>query len=131
MQGADTAQSCAQRKDQDDSIIMRRLFQGSLLVVTQIDRQTLGSTAQITDTHGAGIAVSVHLTEGLHLHGAGKGNDHIRRHIIFCRDKSHNKKQGHFDHNNDLTPVDVFGIFVFMPDLLCHQNTKGKCHDRE
>ena len=51
---------------------MQRLAKGLFLLRPDVLRQTLGATSKIADAHGAGVAVAVHLPEGLHLHRTGK-----------------------------------------------------------
>ena len=119
------------RKDENDPIIMKCFPKCAVLSFPEEHRKTFRSASQVTDTHRAGIAIAVYLTEGLYLHRTGKGNKHCCEHIVFLRNKADCKQKHDFQRDYDLPPVDPLGTFIFMADLFCHQHAQSKRKDRE
>ena len=125
--GEDTADPGAEGEDQDNAEEMQCFAQRGCFLVSQVLRQAFGSASQVPDAHCAGIAVAVHLSEGLDLHRAGKGNDHIGGDIQVCRHKSDNAKQQELHEQNDLPPVKLPAGFVSVFDSFRKKNPRGKC----
>ena len=59
----------------------------------EICAKRLGAAAHVADAHGACVGVAAHLSEGLHLHGAHKGNDGVGESINRLRQKADGEKQ--------------------------------------
>ena len=98
---------------------MKRFIQGRLIFSPQVVRQALRAAPQVPDAHRACISVSVHLSEGLNLHGAGKGNQHVGNDIEVSWHESYNAKKYNFNQQYELSPVNAFAVFVSVFDLLC------------
>ena len=122
----------ADRKKQDDAEEMKRFIQGRLIFSPQVVRQALRAAPQVPDAHRACISVSVHLSEGLNLHGAGKGNQHICDHAAgrIVRQKPNQSKQQDLNGKDNLSPVDP-AVFTSVFDPLRDKDTRGKGNQRE
>lgn len=85
---ADSSGTGTDCKDQYDSVVMHCFPERPLLVLPDIDGQTLGSASQVSDTHRARIAIAIYLPERLNLHRTGKRYEHRRRHVALLRHKT-------------------------------------------
>ena len=70
--------------------------------------------------------MAVHLAEGLHLHGAGEGDEGVGQQVEFLREKAHCKQQQNFRKNDDLPPMECLGVLQLDAGELGHQNAAGK-----
>ena len=96
-QNQSAAQTCPKGKQENYAKVMQRFVQGAPAMGLAVGTQGFHSAAQVADTHGAGKGIAVHLSEGLHLHGAGKGNHSVRQKIPCSRQKTYQKQECHFN----------------------------------
>ena len=84
----------------------------------EIDAQGLRSAAHVADAHGAGVSMAAHLAEGLHLHGADKGHQHIGQRIDPLRQKAHHKQQDDLRQDDELPPMHLFHVLEMAVNTL-------------
>jgi len=120
----------AQSKEADHAEIRQRLVQHLAVVRVKIGAQRVRAAAHIADAHGAGIRVSAHLAEGLHLHGADEGNERVGRCVEALRQKADEKQQHDLHQNDELAPVDLFHALIAPVHTLCHENARHKRQHR-
>ena len=53
---------------------------GGIVVLHRVEQQ-LSAAAEISGAHGGGAGVAADLAEGLHLHGAHKGDQYVGRRV--------------------------------------------------
>ena len=97
------------------------------IVRTHIIRECRCTASQISDAHRAGITISVHFTERLHLQCACKGYQNRCCHICCVRDKSHRKKDQDLKKQNPLSPMQLLGILESCLKPLREKYTRSKC----
>lgn len=95
-----------------------------------IDAECFGAASHIADAHGAGIRVTAYLAEGLHLHGADKGDECIRKDIQLLRQKSDKKQQRNLRQNDDLPPMHLFHVLIVPADRFRYKDAEYKCKQR-
>ena len=124
------AEAGTQREQEDDGEVVKRLAEGFGAAAHQPCAEGIHAAAQIADAHGAGIGMAAHLVEGLHLHGADKGNQSVGQGLGHRRQKTNDKKQQDLAQQNDLPPVDP--LIAFQPDVdaLCKRRADQKGDDR-
>ena len=76
----------------DDSKIMTGFVQFFFILCLSIDTQRFHAASDIADTHGAGKCIAIDFTEGLHLHGTGKGYHGIGQKVACCWKESDHKQ---------------------------------------
>ena len=103
-------------KQQDDAKVPQHPVPGLRFVGLAPDAQRLHAAAQVTDAHGAGKGVAVHLAESLHLHGAGKRDDGVGQQVLLLRQKAHEEQQQPFAQHHQLPPVER----AHLPEALPH-----------
>ena len=74
--------------------------------------------------------MAAHLSEGLHLHGAHKGNDGVGESINRLRQKADGEKQDYLGQNYELPPVYTLHVFIMPVDALGNENTEHKGQHR-
>ena len=90
------------------------------------DAESLHAAAQVADAHGTGKGVAVHLAEGLHLHGAGEGNNGVGQQILRLRQKAHRKQQQHLAQHHQLPPVQPLHCLKALPHFFRSQHPQRK-----
>ena len=90
------------------------------------DAKGLHAAAQVTDTHGTGKGVAVHLAESLHLHGAGKRNDGVGQQVLRLRQKAHREQQQHLAQHHQLPPVQPLQCLKVLPQFFRSQHPQRK-----
>lgn len=120
----------AEREQADHAEIRQRLVQDRDIARVEIRAQRLGAAAHVADAHGACVGVAAHLSEGLHLHGAHKGNDGVGESINRLRQKADGEKQDYLGQNYELPPVYTLHVFIMPVDALGNENTEHKGQHR-
>ena len=86
------------------------------------DAECFHTAAQVTNAHGAGKCIAVHLAEGLYLHGAGEGDEGVGQQIQLLRQKAHDEEHQDLEQHHQLTPVEPLHPLELEADELSHKN---------
>ena len=78
---APDAQEGAQNEKEDDGVVLEPPAAGGGIAVLHRVEQQLSAAAEISGAHGGGAGVAADLAEGLHLHGAHKGDQYVGRRV--------------------------------------------------
>ena len=113
-----SAQRRTNGKQENDSKIIAGFPQDFFVLRLPIGTQGFHAAAQITDTHGTGKSITVHLAESLYLHGAGERYHGIGQQIHLIREKSHGKQQQNLYSKHQLPPVDPLSLLISHMDAL-------------
>lgn len=87
------SRACSHSKGKDDAEIMERTMKESFLAGAFVMDKSLNPASQVTNAHGTGVLVRVHLAEGLNLHGTGKRNQGVGQKVQTGREIANQKKQ--------------------------------------
>ena len=79
-------------KHSDDSKIMTGFVTVFLYPLSFHRHTEIHAASDIADTHGAGKCIAIDFTEGLHLHGTGKGYHGIGQKVACCWKESDHKQ---------------------------------------
>lgn len=120
----------AEGKQQNNTKVSQRFAQIFRIFRAEIGTKRVHAAADIADAHGAGKAVSVHLAESLHLHGAGKGNQRIRRKIVRFGHETNKKQQPDFAQQHPLPPMDAPVFLKKIPHTLRRRYAQRKREQR-
>lgn len=90
-------------------------------ILGKVNAQRLRTTTHIADAHGACVGVAVHLTEGLHLHGADERNERVGSRIALLRQKSDEEQQHDLRQKNELLPMHSLHVFETPMNTLGHE----------
>ena len=124
-------QPCAHGKQADDAEVGQGFVQHLPVMCVKINAQGLGAAAHVADAHGAGIGVAPDLAEGLHLHGAYKGNQGVGQGVDALGQKSHRKQQDDLRQNDELPPVHLFHVLEMAVHAFRRENAQQERQHRD
>lgn len=93
------------KKQKNHAEIALCLAHGFGVAAYRIAEQRFHTGAQITNAHGAGKAIAVHLAKRLHLHGAGKADKTVCQRVDGFGHKAHRKQDQYLRQQHPLPPV--------------------------
>lgn len=126
-----TAYSRTNGEHQNNSQITDRFVKDLSVMGLTVGTKGFHAAADISNTHGTCKGVSIYLTEGLNLHGAGEGYDGVRENIAVCRDKSDGEKKQDLNQKDKLSPVNFLGHSVLDMYFLGYGNADSKGEERD
>ena len=118
------------REQQNDAKITHHPVLNFRFMGLAPDAECFHTAAQVTNAHGAGKCIAVHLAERLHLHCAGEGNDGVCQQVLLLWQKANNEQQKHFAQHHQLPPVKPLHVAKALPHLFCHQYAQRKSTQR-
>ena len=105
MDGKISAKTCPHCEKKNNSEVIEGFSDIIRFMFAEVSGNGRRTASQISDTHGTGVGITMHLPKALYLHGTGKGYQCGRQHIQFSRHKANNKKKKDFQEKNALPPV--------------------------
>ena len=105
---------------------MSCLAQGLAVAGAEKGAQGVHTAAQVADAHGAGKGIAVDLSKGLHLHGAGEGDDGVGQHIQGRGHQAHGEQGHDLLQQDKLSPVDARPLLKAVAHTLGGSDTQGE-----
>ena len=98
--------------------------------LAEIVAQCFGARAQIADAHSAGVSMSAHLVECLHLHCAHERYQRVGKRIDSSRQKADDEQERDLARKNDLPPVQSCAVFHAYVYVFRYRRPDDKGYDR-